>query len=250
MKQKIFLLAIGVILLSSGIVMLKNVSNYPADSQELLSEEQAQTYQVYNYLPLEVLNSAESRTVYAQFQYEYTPEYMLGVADAVAIVSIISVDSADAKFNQAVGNTYGKMVINNSLYGNLKEGLVIEYLKSGGIMTLEEYNKFQIPAMKEKHERLWEENGIDASTVYVNFHFGSDPNIEEGKTYLCYLKYIESIGRYEIVGLGNGFRELNISKKNSVSSRSINTPEYKILNNNTGEYESLSDYINEYININ
>ena len=122
-------------------------------------------------------------------------------------------------------------------------------MKSGGMMTLEEYDKYQLSEIREKHESLRKKSGIDASKVYVNMHFENDPDIEEGKLYLCYLKYIESIGKYEIIGLGNGFRELDIPQSKLVNSLSIDVNEYNILNNNTGEYESLSEYINKYINV-
>ena len=91
------------------------------------------------------------------------------------------------------------------------------------------------------------ESGLDASQIYVNVHFENDPIIEEGKVYLAYLKYQEKYDSYEILGLGNGFRELNINKAKTVTNEPILLNKFKIKNNNTGEFESLTDYINNYI---
>lgn len=232
-----------------GVTTIKYNYDNSSNEKSLLNELSVETYQTHTYLSSDIIENSQKATSYAEFVREFTPEYMLNIADAVAVVSVISVDSADTKYNQAVGNTYGTMVINNSIYGSLTNGTVINYMKSGGTMTLEEYDKYQLPEMREKHEMLRKQSGIDATKVYVNMHFENDPDIEEGKSYLCYLKYIDSIEKYEIIGLGNGFREINIPQSRSVSSQSINTSEYKILNNNTGKFESLSEYINKYINI-
>lgn len=237
-----FLITVSVLVGTMGI-------KYSFDKSKLENEEGIKNYEVYSYLSSDVVENAQKVTTNAMLLNAYTPEYMLEVSDAVAVISVISVDGSDTKLDQAVGNTYGKMVIKNTLYGDLKEGTVVNYLKSGGIMTLEEYNKYQIPTMKEKHERLWKESNTDPSKVYISKHFMNDPDIEAGKTYLCYMKYIDSLDKYEIIGLGNGFREINMPKSRSVSSKSINVSEYKILNNDTGKFESLSDYINQYIEV-
>lgn len=241
-----FLILTGIF--AGGIAIKCNYDN-STDKSLSSSKLSVEEYSTYTYLSSEIQEKAEKSIAFAEFENEYTPEYMLELSDAVAIVSIISVDSADTMYNQAVGYTYGTMVVNNTIYGNLGQGSVINYMKSGGTMTLEEYDRYQIEEIKEKHSRLRNQAGIDASQVYVNMHFENDPEIEAGKTYLCYLKYIDSIGKYEIIGLGNGFRELNISSSNTVSAYSINPTNYTILNNNTGEYESLNDYINRYIDV-
>ena len=78
-------------------------------------------------------------------------------------------------------------------------------------------------------------------------HYLNDPIIEEGKVYLAYLKYHEKYDSYEIIGLGNGFRELNINKAKTITNEQISLNNMTIKNNNTGEFESLTNYINNYI---
>lgn len=54
--------------------------------------------------------------------------------------------------------------------------------------------------------------------------------------------------KYEIIGLGNGLREIDIpqeAKSVSVTSMSIN--ERKVKNNTTGEWENLNSYIEKNI---
>lgn len=253
MKIKYLLPILGISVLLTGTIMIGYESNYKKDllkeEGQTVSEEKKSAYQVYSYISNEMKDKAEGSFIHAEFEHEYTPNYMLSISDAVVLASVISIDSADTKYDMAVGNTYGKMVINNSLYGDLQEGTVIDYMKSGGIMTLEEYEKNQIPEAREKREALRKQAGIDASQVYMNLHFLNDPNIEEGKVYLCYLAYLDDIGKYEIIGLGNGFREVNIPQANTVSAQSITTNEYQIKNNDTGNFESLTDYIDKYINV-
>ena len=78
-------------------------------------------------------------------------------------------------------------------------------------------------------------------------HYPNDPTIEEGKVYLAYLKYHEEYDSYEIIGLGKGFRELKINKVNTITNKPISIDNMTIKNNYSGEYESLSEYINNYI---
>lgn len=241
MKKKYLISLLTLAIMISGIVVVKHELSNSKDVKTL------KTYDAYSYLIPEVKNQAERVEVLAEFEHAYTPEYMLEVSDAVALVSVISIEGADTKIDSAVGSTYGKMVIRNIIYGNIMEGSVISYFKSGGIMSLEEYDKYQIPSAREKHERMRKENGVDGSKVYRSFHFENDPEIEEGKTYLCYLKYNDKLGKYEVIGLGNGFREVNIPKTDTVDSGQLPTSNLKILNNNTGDYESLEDYIKKNI---
>lgn len=242
-KKKILIMPIFIIFIVGIIIIIKQYNKIEKNPKEHLK-----TYQTSSYLIPETLENINiGATGMVDLIHEYTPEYMLEISDAVTIASIISLDGADTKYNQSIGYTYGKLVINNTIYGNIIQGEVINYMKPGGIMSLDEYDRYQIDKMREKHQTLREDAGIDGSKIYQYFHYQNDPRIEEGKTYLCYLKYIEKLGKYEIIGLGNGFREVNIPKSNIVSDKKLDLSLYKILNNNTGKYESLEDYINKNI---
>lgn len=249
-KNKYFkrsLIPISIVIIICGlIVVLNNKKDIFKDDYSKKNDD-IKTYETYNFLSSDIIKNAQNSSISPELQYEYTPEKMKEIADIIAVISVISVDYADTKIIIS-GATYGKMVINNVLYGSIKSGEVINYIKPGGIMTLAEYEKNQPDGAKEKSEELWSENGIDATKIYVNFHFENDPIIEEGKTYLCYLKYNKNIDKYEVIGLGNGFRELNIAKNNVVTAKAYSLDNYQIKNNNTGEYESLKEYIEKYIN--
>lgn len=246
MKKRYIL--IGIVVLMLGGLLFKLGYNIIPNLKSNDTESDYIQYDTYTYLSETVKKEATTSIPSVEFEKAYTPEYMLELSDTIALVSIISVDSADTKIDPAVGSTYGKLVVNNVLSGSLKQGDVIEYIKSGGIMTLEEWEKNQIDGAREKREEMRKEAGIDATKTYVNFHYENDPSIEEGKVYLCYLKYSENLDKYEILGLGNGFRELNIPKESVVSAKTYSITDYKILNNETGEYESLNNYVQKYIN--
>ena len=69
-----------------------------------------------------------------------------------------------------------------------------------------------------------------------------------GKTYLAYLTYNEFFNAYEIIGLGNGLREINVEKqKDFVKLEQYNIDDLKIKNNNTQEWEELNMYISKNI---
>lgn len=209
-------------------------------------------YQTYNYLSEEIRSSAEQSVPSASFVNDNTPKTMLDRSDTVAIISIISVDGVNSKINPAVGATYGKLVINNVLYGDLNSGDVVEYIKSGAIMSLAEWEEVQPEDARIKREEIRKKSGVDSSYLtdtYKQFHYASDPIVEDGKTYLAYLKYNDSVDKYEIIGRENGLRELNIAKQEKVSSKSYEIQDYTIKNNTTNEYEELGNYVSMNIDV-
>ena len=76
----------------------------------------------------------------------------------------------------------------------------------------------------------------------------NDIYLEAGKTYLAYLNYSNSFQKYEIIGLGNGLREVNTEQKSRISVQNFDISSLKIKNNNTDEWEALNNYIQENIN--
>ena len=118
-----------------------------------------------------------------------------------------------------------------------------------GIISVKDYNENDNKEAVEKRDYLNEKAGIviDKENTYFNIKLEDDIEIEEGKTYLAYLHYIEKYDKYEIIGLGNGLREVNIEKQERIKEQEININELKIKNNRTQEWESLKDYIDNYI---
>ena len=217
--------------------------NYNANNKSL-NDNHSVNYKVTSILPENVMSSAIDTPSQAILSYEPTPEYAMKKADHVAIVSIISIDGSDIKYDSQFGATYGKMLINNVISGTIEQNTVVDYIKSGAVMTLADWEKGQPQEANDK--RALYSNGVDNSKVYYSFHLENNPIVEAGKTYLAYLKYNENLDKYEIVGFQSGFRELNINKQDSISYKNYNYSNYSIKNNETGEFESLSEYINKY----
>ena len=150
-----------------------------------------------------------------------------------------------------LGMTFGKALINNSIYGTLKEGDVITYMKPGGYVDMETYNNAQPEAARENRLKVREMYGITTplSEEYANLRVNKDINIEEGKTYLAYLTYNEKNKGYEIIGLEIGLREVQIPQETEyVSVINLDFEKTNILNNETQEYENLKEYIDNNIN--
>ena len=217
---------------------------------ETASEEKLNPqYNVSTYVTEEIKNKAEYSGGILCLEYEYTPKKMYELSTDIAIVKVISLDYMDP--TGFLGKTFGKILINSSLSGNLKQGEVITYVEPGGYANMEEWDKLQPEAAREKRRYLREQAGLstDYSNEWMYITADIDVEIEAGKTYLAYLAYNEKLECYEIIGLENGLREVNIpQEKESVSVTELNFEELKIKNNVTEEYENLNEYIVNNIN--
>lgn len=231
---------------SIGIKMSKTDTNIPGNDINITSQDNS--FATYSYITEEMINESDKSTMHAELNSEYTPDSMLEVSDAVALVTIVSQDGASMEYS-AYGMTYGTMVVNDVLYGNIISNDLIGYLKPGGFITVADYDAHDVPAAVEKRDYLRNQAGIeiDKENTYINLQVEDDTEIEVGKTYLAYLHYRESYGKYEIVGLRNGLREVNISQKSRVRAQNLNIDSLKIKNNQTGEWESLSQYVKDNI---
>ncbi len=196
----------------------------------------------YSYVDKISSDSIQKLDVSAELVNEYTPQYMKSISDAIVIGRVDSVDSADMKYNQVVGYTYGTMTIQNVLYGNMQVGDNIEYAKPGGIIQYTTWSKAQPVEDQEKRAYLLSKHE-ESIPEYVDILLENDIHIEAGKSYLMYVKYSEDLKKYEIVGLGNGLREIVGTTKSSMR----NIDGLKIKDNNTQTNESLSAYIDAYI---
>ena len=92
--------------------------------------------------------------------------------------------------------------------------------------------------MKRKQLRENSKEKINAEQYY-NVLLDGDIEIEAGKTYLAYFTYHENKDIYEIIGLGNGLREV----EEDVSNGNI----IKIKDNSKGSFESLEEHIENSI---
>ncbi len=216
-----------------------------------ISEEHTE-YKTYSYITDEMrLSSHDSKPV-AMFRHEYTPEYMLELSDLVALVTIVTIDGASTEYNSMFGMTYGSLLIEDIIVGDNIEKDIVGYIKPGGILTMSNWEKTQPQTANDKRNYLSEKSETETNKddTYINIKLGNDIELEAGKTYLAYLNYNEKFDKYEIIGLGNGLREVNVEQQiNSVKKRKIkNNKDLKIKNNTTGQWESLDTYIVENIN--
>lgn len=251
MKKKVSLicfLACAIMLLTALSIMFIKYNSQNNIIVESNLKEENKEYNTYSYITDDILKKSKNVGVMVELNQEYTPEYMLEKSDIVALVTIVSIDGASMDYS-VFGRTFGKMLVNNVFWGDISEGSLVEYLKPGGTVTIEEYDKYDIPEAVEKRDYLYQQSGIviDKENSYLTIKIEDDITIEQGKTYLAYLKYKEKYNKYEIVGLQNGLREVNIEQKSRVMSQDYNVNKLKIKNNNTGDWEALDNYIQENV---
>lgn len=192
-----------------------------------------------------IKKTAEEAQVATELNEEVSMKGLIDSTENIAIIRIISLDSSSAQFDQVVGKTYGKMLINTVIKGNLKEGEVVDYAALGGYLTIAEWEQYQPAAANEKRDFLREQSGIklNKEESYIHLQFEDNIDVEEGKTYIAYMNYNSEMGKYEITGFADGLMELSIEKEQKrVSPINIDSQKVMIKNNHTGEYESLESY--------
>lgn len=204
-------------------------------------------YEVSSYITDDVIANTQNCNVDLCLEKEYTPELIGNDADNIVLASVISLDGANPA-EGLFGITTGKLLINRTLKGNLQQGQVVEYMKNGGVMKMSDWEKTQPESANNKRQYLREQSGknIDLDNTYINISIADDIEIEEGYTYLIYLK--KSGDKYEIIGLDAGLRKVNVNYSSRVSAQNYSIDTLKVMNNKTGEFESLQNYINTYIN--
>lgn len=187
----------------------------------------------------------------------------------VFIGTVLSIDGCsttvlDGNFHP-IPDEYGKILLLKNLRGEIKQD-VIDFGRSGGVITIAEYEKnapAEMIANDDKHREEAGQENIDKENTYQNFRYENDITLEAGKTYLFFANYVESTDMYAIIGFEYGSRA--IIKSDTEVSQFLSRPDFekelrqnaslpstspgsdlKLLNNATGEYESLDEFISEY----
>lgn len=247
-KKNIYclLIVISLVLFSVVLQLVRNLNNIQIENIE---NDKKTEYLTSTYITENMKNNNINKVIMTEKEHAYTPEFMLDNSEIVALVTVISLDGINMEYGP-LGMTYGKLLVNNVLYGNIEEGKVIEYLKPGGIVSMEDYDKYDFPAAVQKRDYLNQKNGIviDKENTYIRLGLEEDIDLEAGKTYLVYLNYIEEFDKYEIIGEGNGLREVNINQVSRVSQQNMDINNLSIKNNKTGEWENLNTYVQQNIN--
>lgn len=212
-----------------------------------------ESYKTSSYITNEIRRNSEKGNLEASMLYEYTPELLYEKATDIAIVKVISIASADMDFANIIPTTYGTMLINTALSGDINENSIINYARPGGIVSVSEYEKHDEETAIKKREYLRNKAGvtIDKNNTYYEIYLDNDIELETGKTYLAYMKYHSNSNTYEILGFENGLREINLPvQSRSVKKDVLQIEDLKLKNNHTNTYESLSEYVNKYIHVN
>lgn len=207
-------------------------------------EDAKQGYTVSDFTKTADADTVTDLEVNAELNHEYTPSYMLENSTDVILGSIISIDSSDMELNSVVGYTYGTLLVDKTYYGSLETDTVITFAKPGAMMiSRSDYEAAQDPELQEKLQSLHTD---DNGEIYYNIRVEDDIDIEAGKTYLIYLNKLENKDAYEIIGLQNGLREADVEETAAVSLLD-DVSGINILDNNTGEWESLDSYVSSNI---
>lgn len=259
-KKKIInivaMIAVVIAVACVGIIAIGNKNTQ--EKQEFIKEEvanqndtnaQGEKYKLSTYVTEEMKQKATQGSSILCFANAFTPEWLKENCTNIAVVRVISQDYIDP--DGFLTYTFGTMLINNSIYGNLEEGKAVKYIKAGGYIDMETWNNAQPEASRDKRIETRKEQGITTplSDEYMNIVYSDDIELEVGKTYLAYLAYNEKYNAYEMIGYKWGLMEINIPQEEEyVSKIDIDFENSNILNNETNEYESIKEYIEKYIN--
>lgn len=168
-------------------------------------------------------------------------------ADYVIIGKIKSIDGA-TNYNEKQKIytsifTYGKIEVETVLKGDISD-IEIPFIRLGGDIKFSEYEKGLTTSQKEKMELVNTLSQEEKENSYVSYSPEGDIKIEEGKTYLMYMNYNTDYEKYICTYMQYGTREIDTKTlKNSIqtTSNESNETEIKVKNNDTGEWENLSD---------
>ncbi len=165
------------------------------------------------------------------------PKEIYDISDIVIIATIQRIDGGsnqnDYADRRTLPYTYGKLIVHQVIKGNLEEGDELDYLRTGGIISYNDYVESLYPAQKEKQEM----QGASRRD-YIKYMWNGDIEIEPGKTYLIYMNEQGSgsrEGMYPIIGWQGGLREV----QSTTSSSDVT----KIYNNYTEQWEEISDVL-------
>lgn len=217
------------------------------------TDEKETSYPVSSYLNenKEMKQVAESGGLGTAEVEGNTLEGWAEKADIIILGSIISLDCAETILGDGmqseIGYTLGKLLVQDTYKGASLNGEVIQYVKTGGVISMAQHDAASMPEAVQKRERLREESGNvqDTSKIYMNTTLEQDIQLEEGKSYVLALHYVEELDKYLIIGFNTMSREVDLAKANNVRNIQIDTTSTKVKNNETGQYEILSDVLDE-----
>ena len=169
------------------------------------------------------------------------PKVMDEISTSIVIATVKSIDGGSV-INEVTQNssrpiTYGKLVIDKVIKGDLAQNDEILYTRLGGIVSYEDYFNSLNPAKQNNKYAQ-----VKDHLPYIKYIPNTNNDIEVGKTYLIYLgnpdDSVSKIGAYGIVGMEGGLREVkSIESEQSVRLAPIDL--IQVFNNLTHMSEDL-----------
>ncbi len=248
--MKKFLLIITTSLLLTGCASLKHTDQ----TQTPKTSEKEETIMYYNYRDKISTESIDIATISADHSIDISDVNQLRDFDTnVFIGTVESIDgcsttTAEDTFNP-IPYEYGKITVLKNLKGQTNSN-IINFARNGGVISIADYEKNAPKEMIENDDKHRKEAGqekIDKASTYIELRYENDIILEAGKTYLFFMKYVSSTDTYVVNGIQYGTREIyQPSSKSSLFKKLPNENTLQVKNNDTGEFESLDEFIDLY----
>jgi len=255
MKKKNIIIFSGIvfILLLSGINILSKTSN----NSELTSANLKNTTDK-NVNSNSLIAATENKDIILNLTSELN--YAINTSDKKVrnensdFIIIGTVQSIDGSINYNPTTkeyteiqTIGKIKVEKVMKGNIKDD-IIPFMRLGGLISFIEYEKGLTESQKSKVELTRTLTNEEKKTKYVSSTIRGNINIEQGKTYLMYAKYGSDYDKYGIVFMQNGLREIDKNTMVKSESKTLIKGEkatIKVKNNETGEFETITEVIGD-----
>lgn len=219
------------------------------DEKEVIKTENTElSFPVSSYLNehedmRQVSENGGINTVEVEFS---TMEEYAEKADMIILGSITSLDGAETilgeNMQSVLGFTLGTLFVQETYKGNSRNGEIIKYLKNGGVISMAQQDAAYDLESFQKRGQIEEDtkNYKSVSDVYINTTLEQDIQVEEGKTYLLSLDYIEELDRYLMIGYNEMNREANLPKVQNVSCIDVDLSNIKLKSYEAAGYEDLT----------
>ena len=244
MKKRLLIILVILIVGAISYIMVDKVINTNVITGDSNNTIDYSKMIVTSYSHIDEASILLKDTSSFSFAYDLSDnEVIANKADFIIIGTITDIEGG-INYNPVakcytVIETIGQMKVDMVLKGDIKDK-EIGFIKSGGMITLAEYEKsLRKEELEEFNENKYTQEEKD--NKYVSEYLVGDIPVEKDKTYLMYLRYSKDFNRYGIVFFEYGFREIDTNTLKS-DFKSI-----MIKDNKTGEFEALDNVVAESV---
>ncbi len=252
MNSKKIIIGISILTITSLGIYFKVINNNMVHSQE---NNQINISSTANTTKNKIKNSIDKNIVLTlttdlDLAYDFSDNKIRKEHAKYAVLAKVKSIDGCTNYNKTQKEytavmTYGNIEVLSVLKGEIKDK-TIPFIKLGGEISFEEYEKGLEDSQKEKLDLTSKLTVTEKKTSYVSYYPNEDVKLEEGKIYLMYLNYNSDYDKYVCEFLQYGTREVEpstIQLKKSINSetRVENLNNVKVKNNETGKFESLVD---------